>query len=36
MPATVRKTAQVPDNTTIPHVTDLKYFDPCAATASMF
>ncbi|EXA29723.1 hypothetical protein FOVG_18830 [Fusarium oxysporum f. sp. pisi HDV247] len=35
-PATMRKTTQVPDSTTIPHVTDLKYFDPCAATASMF
>ncbi|KAH7142430.1 hypothetical protein DER46DRAFT_674132 [Fusarium sp. MPI-SDFR-AT-0072] len=32
----MRKTTQVPDSTTIPHVTDLKYFDPCAATASMF
>ncbi|SCO92795.1 uncharacterized protein FRV6_16923 [Fusarium oxysporum] len=32
----MRKTTQVPDSTTIPHVTDLKYFGPCAATASMF
>jgi WD40 repeat protein len=30
------KTAQVPDSTTMPHGTELKYFDPCAATASMF
>ncbi|KAF4970488.1 hypothetical protein FSARC_2507 [Fusarium sarcochroum] len=30
------KASQVPDSTTMPHVTDLKYFDPCAATASMF
>ncbi|CAG1973122.1 unnamed protein product [Fusarium graminearum] len=30
------KSSQVPDSTTMPHVTDLKYFDPCAATASMF
>ncbi|EWY86293.1 hypothetical protein FOYG_10877 [Fusarium oxysporum NRRL 32931] len=34
--ATRSKTSQVPDSTTMPHVTDLKYFDPCAATASMF
>ncbi|KAI8672207.1 hypothetical protein NCS56_00683300 [Fusarium sp. Ph1] len=34
---TVRsKTSQVQDSTTMPHVTDLKYFDPCAATAAMF
>ncbi|KAF5022615.1 hypothetical protein F66182_5330 [Fusarium sp. NRRL 66182] len=30
------KTSQATDSTTMPHVTDLKYFDPCAATASMF
>ncbi|KAM0235542.1 hypothetical protein ACHAP5_009711 [Fusarium lateritium] len=30
------KSSQVPDSTTMPHVTDLKYFDPSAATASMF
>ncbi|EMT69813.1 hypothetical protein FOC4_g10000378 [Fusarium odoratissimum] len=35
-PATMRKTAQVPDSTTMPHVTDSMDLDPCAATASMF
>ncbi|KAF4465964.1 hypothetical protein FALBO_7180, partial [Fusarium albosuccineum] len=30
------KTSQAQDSTTMPHVTDLKYFDPSAATASMF
>ncbi|OBS17218.1 hypothetical protein FPOA_12248 [Fusarium poae] len=35
-PATMGKTAQVPDSTTMPHGTELKYFDPCAATASIF
>ncbi|KAH7187854.1 hypothetical protein BKA60DRAFT_473176, partial [Fusarium oxysporum] len=35
-PTTMHKTSQVPDSTTIPHVTDSKHFDPCAATASMF
>ncbi|KAF5725146.1 hypothetical protein FMUND_108 [Fusarium mundagurra] len=32
----MRKTAQVPDSTTMPHVTDSMDLDPCAATASMF
>ncbi|RKK79200.1 hypothetical protein BFJ68_g17829 [Fusarium oxysporum] len=35
-PATMCKTAQVPDSTTMPHVTDSMDLDPCAATASMF
>ncbi|KAM5345741.1 hypothetical protein ACJ41O_011602 [Fusarium nematophilum] len=35
--STRSKTSQAQDSsTTMPHVTDLKYFDPCAATASMF
>ncbi|EWZ78091.1 hypothetical protein FOWG_17591 [Fusarium oxysporum f. sp. lycopersici MN25] len=36
MSAASSQTSQVLCNTTMPHVTDLKYFDPCAATASMF
>ncbi|KAK2687650.1 hypothetical protein QWA68_014223 [Fusarium oxysporum] len=32
----MRKTAQVPDSATMPHVTDSMDLDPCAATASMF
>ncbi|KAH7459971.1 hypothetical protein FOMA001_g19733 [Fusarium oxysporum f. sp. matthiolae] len=32
----MRKTAQVPDSTTMPHVTDSMDLDLCAATASMF
>ncbi|KAK2470829.1 hypothetical protein H9L39_17060 [Fusarium oxysporum f. sp. albedinis] len=36
MSAASSQMSQVLCNTAMPHVTDLKYFDPCAATASMF
>ncbi|KAF4966759.1 hypothetical protein FZEAL_10615 [Fusarium zealandicum] len=30
------KTSQAQDSTAMPHITDLKYFEPCASTAAMF